>query len=498
MNHTIKPTNNRGPRRPGPRAWRRGLATAVLTTGLGTAVAAPPALSVPLSSQQGAQPGEPFAFLGNLDRSNFLLGDLFGLRPWLSHYGMSLNLQETSEELGNLSGGYRKGAVYDGLTTVLFQLDTQRAFGHYGGLFNASALQIHGTNFSATNLGTLQTASGIEANRATRLWELWYDQKFLEEDRLDLRVGQQSVDQEFIVSPNALVFVNTMFGWPALPSYDLPGGGPAYPLSVPGLRARFRFDPALSLLVGVYNGSPARSQDGDAQVQNPHGTQFPLHGGTLTFAELQFSYPSVGSMVYPGQAPPLAHTYKLGAWYDSQTFDNVRYDTQGLPLASPASNGTPAREHGNVSIYAVADQMLWRNPNDPNNNLNAFVRLMGTPRADRNLISFSMNAGLVFHEPFRNRPDDTFALGLGTARVSSQSAGADRDAALVASPAYAPIRTSETYVEATYQWQIHAWWQVQPDLQYVWNPGAGVADPNAPSRRLRNEVVVGVRTNILF
>ena len=33
-----------------------------------------------------------------------------------------------------------------------------------------------------------------------------------------------------MVSQNALLFVNTMFGWPMVPSADMPGGGPAYPL----------------------------------------------------------------------------------------------------------------------------------------------------------------------------------------------------------------------------------------------------------------------------
>ena len=175
-------------------------------------------------------------FLGS--RSETMLGNMWGLRPWLNHYGVSLNILETSEVLGNVSGGSRKGFDYDGLTQANLQMDTQRAFGFYGGTFNISALQIHGRNLSADNLGALQTASGIEADRATRLWELWYDQKFLGEDRLDVKVGQQSIDQEFMVSNNALLFVNTMFGWPMVPSVDMPSGGPAYPLSAIGVRGR--------------------------------------------------------------------------------------------------------------------------------------------------------------------------------------------------------------------------------------------------------------------
>ena len=143
---------------------------------------------------------------------------------------------ETSEVLGNFTGGTRTGPDYDGLTQMIFQLDTQRAFHWYGGTFNVSALQIHGSNLSELNLSNLQTASGIEANRATRLWEMWYLQKFGHSDRFDVKIGEISIDQEFIVSQNALLFVNTMCGWPMVPSADMPGGGPAYPMAAVGVR----------------------------------------------------------------------------------------------------------------------------------------------------------------------------------------------------------------------------------------------------------------------
>jgi porin len=35
-------------------------------------------------------------------------------------------------------------------------------------------------------------------------------------------------------------------------------------------------------------------------------------------------------------------------------------------------------------------------------------------------------------------------------------------------------------------------------LQYVFNPGAGVANPNGLPQRIKNEAVLGVRTTILF
>ncbi len=53
-------------------------------------------------------------------------------------------------------------------------------------------------------------------------------------------------------------------------------------------------------------------------------------------------------------------------------------------------------------------------------------------------------------------------------------------------------------MEVTYQYQVAPWWQIQPDLQYVFTPGGGIANPNAPIQRVGNELVLGLRTNILF
>jgi porin len=434
-----------------------------------------------------------------LRRSNYLFGDMWGLRPLLGRFGMTLSILETSEVLGNLSGGVQRGFAYDGLTQGVLQLDTQRAFQLYGGTFNVSALQIHGNNLSAQNLYSLQTASGIEADRATRLWELWYQQKFLVEDRLDVKVGQQSLDQEFMVSQNAGLFVNTMFGWPMLPSADLPGGGPAYPLSAPGVRVRVRPINPLNILLGVYNGSPAVNNTGDPQQRNGSGVNFPLNGGTLAIAELQYSYPALGGMVYGNGSQPLGRVYRLGFWYDSEHFADQQFDNTGLSLANPKSTGIPATHSGDYAIYAVMDQMIWRDPKDEDGDraVSFFARAMGCPEEDRNLIDFSMNAGFTFHEPIMHRDDDNCGVGMGYAKVADHAAGLDRDTAFYTG-AFHPVRGGETYVEATYQYQLTSWWQLQPDFQYVFNPGAGIANPNAPGQKVKGEAVVGLRMNVLF
>ncbi|EEA03162.1 Carbohydrate-selective porin OprB [Burkholderia sp. H160] len=419
-----------------------------------------------------------------------LLGDMGGLRPWLGKYGMTFTLTETSEVLANLRGGLELGAAYDGLTTATLQMDTQKAFGLPGGLFNVSALQIHGSNLSANKLGTLNTASGIEADDATRLWELWYQQSFLNK-RVDVKIGQQSLDQEFITSTYAALFLNTMFGWPALPSYDMPSGGPAYPLAGLGVRVRGQITPSLTALAGVYSGDPLGNDP-----TNKSGTNFNLHNGALWIGELQYSInqPSEGQMVGVGSGG-LPGTYKLGVWYNTNRFADQRYDNMGLSLANPASTGIPANHSGNYSFYAVADQMVWRPDPDEPRSLGVFARVMGAP-GDRNLVSVAANLGVVLKAPFKGRDNDSAGLALTYIKIGSHVNGLDQDFLAFNGSPYG-VRTSETTLEATYQYQINPWWQLQADAQYTFNAGAG-QNPNDPTQPLRNTFVVGARTVINF
>ncbi|HZV11013.1 MAG TPA: carbohydrate porin, partial [Novosphingobium sp.] len=114
-----------------------------------------------------------------------------------------------------------------------------------------------------------------------------------------------------------------------------------------------------------------------------------------------------------------------------------------------------------------------------------------------NTISFSANLGLVLKDPFPYRTADSLGLGMGVARVSPALSGLDGDSGYFTG-SYTPRRGTETFVEATYQRQVTPWLQLQPDLQYVFNPGGGVADPNVDGKRVGNELVIGVRTNILL
>jgi porin len=165
-----------------------------------------------------------------------------------------------------------------------------------------------------------------------------------------------------------------------------------------------------------------------------------------------------------------------------------------MPLA--LTGGTPLTLRNNFSIYGVVDQVVWRPSDDSPRSLSVFARLMGAP-GDRNLINFSVNAGVTLKAPLPGRDDDTLGVGFGIAKVSSAAAGFDMDTAtFTGSPV--PIRGSETFIEVTYQVQVAGWWQVQPDFQYVFNPGGGILNPNNPSQRVGNEAIFGLRSIVTF
>ncbi|KWF35476.1 porin [Burkholderia diffusa] len=459
----------------------------------GAAVAEPAAGVGDAAPAQAADAAAP-APTGFWERSN-LLGNMGGLRDVLGDHGVTLNLQETSEYLYNAAGGTQRGGAYQGLTQFGFNVDTEKAIGLPGGTFNVSALQIHGTNLTQRNLQTLQTATGIEANSTTRLWELWYQQAFLA-GKADVRIGQQSVDQEFMVSQYAATFMNATFGWPVLPSTDLPSGGPAYPLSSLGVRLRVKPANAWTAMVGVFDGNPAGRSDGDAQVLNAHGTNFNLRSGAFVIGELQYALNAPPADPKAPQPAGLPGTYKLGFWYQSQHTNDPRFGTDGLSLANPASNGIPATHRGNYGFYAVADQMVWRPSADSPRSVGVFARVMGAP-GDRNVVDFAANAGVTLKAPFKGRDDDTAGIAIGYAKIGSHARALDGDTGTYTTPGY-PVRRAETVIEATYQYQVAPWWQLQADLQHFFRPGGGIPNPNAAGARIGDETVIGVRTTITF
>lgn len=411
-----------------------------------------------------------------------LFGNLGGIRDQFADKGVTLYVQETSELLGNPTGGIKQGATYEGALFGLLTVDTSKLFGWKGGTFSASAYEIRGRGLGTFNLDNWNLPSSIEFPPSIRLFELWYEQSIFD-GKASVRIGQMAADQEFIVAKYAQIFLNSAFGWPTLPAIVLPEGGPAYPLGTPGVRLKVQPMDSLAFLAAAFNGNPN---------DNGSGTSFTINKGVFAIAEAQYSING------GDKAAGLPGTYRLGAWYNSNEFDFDDEMRGGMPFTLPGPDSEVLSEahRGDFSIYAVGEQMLYKVPGTKDQGLGVFTRIMGAPD-DRNIIGFYLDAGATYKGLFAGRPDDIAGISVAYAKVSGVVNELSAEAAMTSGYPLPP-RDAETTMELTYSAQVTPWWTLQPDFQYNFHPQGLIPNPNNPAVPVPDSAVFALRTTIKF
>ncbi len=432
----------------------------------------PPGLPTPAGTEAGL-----------LERER-LTGDWGGARTRLEDAGLSFGLTATGDISANPAGGLQRGRGFSGLLQFGLDLDLEKIAGWKGGAFHAGAFLIGGHGLSGKFFGNLMPISNIEADPAGRLAEVSFTQTLLD-GKLSIRIGQLLADSEFATSETAGLFVNSAFGWPALHGIVLPGGGPAYPVPAPGMRIAYKPGEAWTLQAGVYSGNPLGRNDG-----NRHGLAFPLNQGAFAIAEAAYTHDFGGGV---------SGTYKLGGWYNSRRFDDLRFAANGLSLADPDADPDPLRHRGNLAFYGVVDQVLWKSADaeTTGRSLAGFARLVLAPEKKRSHVDFYADAGLTYTGLLPGRKNDVVGLAVAYARVSASLRRLDRDMTTFTGEAR-PLRSSELVVEASYQAQIAPWLKLQPFAQWIVRPGGGEPDPDKPWRKIPNAAVLGLRSVAAF
>ena len=121
--------------------------------------------------------------------------------------------------------------------------------------------------------------------------------------------------------------------------------------------------------------------------------------------------------------------------------------------------------------------------------------MIGTPRSDRNLITFSVN-GVALKAPLQGarrryrRPRFRIRSDFGIT-------GYDASRQLCRTRTLAPIRTSETSLETFYPINLATSWQITPDFRYFSIPAADHESGN-PAQLVHDEAMLGMRTTIAF
>jgi porin len=403
--------------------------------------------------------------------------------------GITFKLHEESELWGNLTGGGRQGTSYNGLTIAKLDIDLDKALGWSGAEFFSSAFDIHGHGPTRSLVGNQQIVSDIEATPSVKLYDLWLDQSLFDK-RLSVRLGQEGANDEMMVTQYGALFLNSSFGFPGMPAAVLPSGGPNYPMATPFARATFQATDNLSLVGAVYNGDPAPPGTGDPQIRDRNGKAFRLNDHALSFGEIWYSPDPKAP-----EALPLPTTYKLGAWYASNHFADQRFDSAGGLLANPAGTGSALQHTGDWAIYGIIDQMVWQRSGTKDQGIGVFLQVMGGP-SDRNLSNFFVEGGMNWRALFASRADDVFGLAFSYLGISPAARNFSRDLVAFggAASVYAP---DETVVEVTYTAPITSYLTLQPDIQLVLNPGAGIPGPFG-HRTLATAIVIGTRATIKF
>jgi porin len=397
-----------------------------------------------------------------------LTGDWGGARTALKDRGIDVSMTYIGEVFEVLSGGLAQRASYQGRFDLTVDTDLDKLLGWRGASASFTVFQIHSTSRNvADNVGSIADPSNIDALQTTRLFSAWFQQNFFD-DRLSIRFGQLGIDLESFTSATSGGLINGTFGWATVLAANMPSGGPSYPLAAPGARVAFKATDDITLAGSIFSGDPAGPNCNDLpQVCNRYGLTFSFSGGTLLAGEVQYG-------VNQGkQAAGLPGVYKLGTWHHTADFADQRF---------------PRVMHdGNWGIYGVADQMVWRSAES---SLNLFIR-SGISPSDRNLISFYVDGGAGIKGLFPGRPDDVLTFGAAYQKISPDAAAADRDAGLPI------VRSEEIVFELSYQAQLAPWWIIQPDVQYIVNPGGHVAGPN-PAVAIKNAAIIGLRSTIKF
>lgn len=361
-----------------------------------------------------------------------LLGDWGGRRRELHDKGLDVGIVYKGEYHWFRSQGKTHDGYLENLDLRL-GWDLEKAFGWTGASVYVSGLGDAGADRGAgpsRQLGDAQGISNIETTTDFfRLYEAWYQQKFFD-GAFSVLAGVHDLNSEFYVTEASTLFFNASFGIGREISQTGVNGPSIFPVPAPALRLRWEPSKEFYVQTGIFNaqaGNPDRPKDTVVRLNR--------EDGFLWIAEAAY---------LPGGEDG-GGKFALGSWSYSRKFDDLnRLADDGSPAQSPSKGA-----------YVLAQSKLG-------SKLTGFLRY-GT--ADSSTVRYGSNLGLglVLSEFCDSRAKDR--VGLAMTRAED---GADFQRAAVA--AGESFEKSETVYELNYRFEFDNW-ALQPDVQYIVNPG---------------------------
>ncbi len=286
------------------------------------------------------------------------------------------------------------------------------------------------------DLGTLEGIDNNEApDRRLRLFEAWVQQAF-PDDRGSVKLGLIDLNSEFYVNAAAGTLIAPQFGIGSELAATGPGGPSTFPQTGLAIRAIFKPTKETYVQAGAYNAAV-----GDPGDHGGVDTSFDQ--GVIEIVEGGWSMDGKGKLA-------------LGAWQYSKKQDEL-FSVNGL--------GAPLR-HNSSGAYVLAERVLI-DGGDKGPTFTGFVR-GGVSDGDTGPFKGAWQLGGLLEHPFASRPDAQFSFAVDQALLGDQFRKASAAGGV-------PLTGAETHFEATYAVALTKHVIVQPDVQYILNPGGDKA-----------------------
>lgn len=364
-----------------------------------------------------------------------------------------------------------RGAIQRGTKAVShldlkLAVDLEKAAGWEGGSALINVLQNAGRGLNYERdpyVGNLMGVTNIEvgAPTTTRLFQAWIQQSLFD-DQLAVLAGLYPIDSEFFAVDSAGVFLGPQYGTPA--DLALTRGPSIFNSSAFGIRARWNISKNFYAMGALLDGIP---NDPD----QPKHTRIRFEDGDGSFQIGEIGWlPEAANEEFKGHAK-----LAFGLWnytaHEENLVDTAYADTTG------AFRMRSHRQHGG---YLLGERTLMRLSEDGERYLTGFARYTwGDARSYE--LKNSLNLGVHVKGALAARPDDILGLAWTRAGTSSEFRQATR--------IYGDSPThSESIWELTYRAQLTPYLAIQPNAQWVRNPG-GTVGPN-------DAKLIGVRLDL--
>jgi len=386
-----------------------------------------------------------------------LTGGWGGMRERLSEKGVDFEFIYTGDVMSNISGGIQRQTDYLDNVDLTLSLDMEKLVHWKGASFFFYGIGNQGGSPSL-NSGDAQGPSNIESPDAWKLHEAWFQQKLFQ-DNLSILLGLYDLNSEFDSIETASLFLNASQGMGIDFAQSGQNGPSAFPSTSLAARLRLEPKPWFYIQTAVLDGVPGDPND-------PYSTQiqFDEGDGLLIATELGF---------LPGELEEGKPYGKLalGAWFYTGKFDHV-LDVDSL--------GNPVRKKGSFGLYTLGEYNVFREKNDENQGLSVYARF-GYANPSLNPINYYMGFGAVYTGLIPGRNGDQFGIAVANAINGKKFQQSQRRAG-------SPVKKTETNVEISYRAQLTPWLAMQPDVQFIINPGMDPAKTHAIQAGLRFEV----------